>query len=445
MDIASLIPAFGGLIWTLAAFVVALSIIVAVHEYGHYIVGRWCGIRAEVFSIGFGKPLFSRVDRHGTRWQVALLPFGGYVKFLGDSSAASDAPAADYDQLSAAQKRQTMHGAPLWARAATVAAGPAFNFALSIVIFAAVILAEGVARSPVEVESLRPLPVAVGGLAPGDRILAVDGEETPDIGALYAALDRIEPAQTLPYAILRDGVERVVPGPWPFPPLVETVTPASAAEEAGLRPGDVITAIDGVAMLTFRQLQQTVGLSDGGPLVLTVWRDGTLREVGVTPIRQDLPRADGGFETRWLIGLTGGLAFDPARETPGLWQAVQAGAGQIVFIIRSSLSGMAHMITGAISSCNLSGPIGIAESSGQAASAGAQNFIWFIAVLSTAVGLVNLFPIPVLDGGHLMFHAWEATTGRPPSDRVLRVLMTLGLAIMGTLMVFVIGNDLVCP
>jgi len=143
--------------------------------------------------------------------------------------------------------------------------------------------------------------------------------------------------------------------------------------------------------------------------------------------------------------MNGGMVIDPATVTPGLGEAVVGAGDQIVFIVRSSISGLYHMIAGQISTCNLSGPVGIAETSGQAASQGWINFIWFIAVLSTAVGLLNLFPIPVLDGGHLVFYAWEAATGRPPSDTALRYLMAGGLTLMISLMVFAVTNDLFCP
>ena len=159
-----LLPQFGGLIWTLVAFVIALSVIVAIHEYGHYIVGRWTGIKADVFSIGFGPVLWSRPDKHGTRWQIAALPFGGYVKFAGDANAASGkdeaAMAAVADDPEAL--RHTMHGAPLWARTLTVAAGPVFNFALSILIFFGVALSVGVPREPLTVGDIRALPSGDG-------------------------------------------------------------------------------------------------------------------------------------------------------------------------------------------------------------------------------------------------------------------------------------------
>ena len=153
-----LIPSFGGFAFTLLAFVVALSIIVAIHEYGHYIVGRWSGIHAEVFSLGFGPVLLSRVDRRGTKWQVAALPFGGYVKFLGDANAASGKDGAAVDALDPAERRRSMHGAPLWARAATVAAGPIFNFILSILVFAGVMVFSGQASTDPVVGDIRPMP-----------------------------------------------------------------------------------------------------------------------------------------------------------------------------------------------------------------------------------------------------------------------------------------------
>jgi regulator of sigma E protease len=447
LDIVGLMPGFGSLIYTIIAFILALSVIVAIHEYGHYIVGRWSGIHAEVFSIGFGPTLISRRDRHGTLWQIAALPFGGYVRFLGDADAASAGKdGAALDDMDATALRRTMHGAPLWARSATVAAGPVFNFILSIIVFAAVIMFRGEATAPMEVERLAGLPAQQSvELRPGDRIEAIGGIEIEDIAALYGVVPELPQQNPLDYTVTRDGSRITVPGPYPFPALVEQVQPTSAAMDAGLMVGDVVTAIDGTPVTAFRQLQEKVAGSDGRALLLTVWREGETLEFALAPRQVDLPNGDGGFETRWLIGMTGGLAFVPATETPGPVAALGAGVRQTVFIVESSLSGLYHMITGAISSCNLRGPLGIAETSGAAASQGAQSFIWFIAVLSTAVGLLNLFPIPVLDGGHLVFYAYEAVAGKPPSDGALRVLMGVGLALLLSLMAFALTNDLFCP
>ncbi|MBK5927576.1 RIP metalloprotease RseP [Rhodobaculum claviforme] len=442
MDILGLLPGFGNLAFTIAAFVVALSVIVAVHEYGHYIVGRWSGIEAEVFSIGFGPVLFSRVDRRGTRWQVAALPFGGYVKFLGDGDAASVRGRAG----AGVDPRSTMHGAPLWARSATVAAGPLFNFALSILVFAGYFMVGGVAVDRPVVGTLKDLPtVAATELRPGDTILAVDGTDTPDTASFMRVIDEMPPQDIVRYTVERDGTLREVSGPYPFPPLAGTVQPQSAARDAGLAPGDLVLSVDGTPIAAFRELRERVAESGGTPVQLEVWRAGETFEITVAARAQDLPTADGGFEQRWLLGVTGAMVFDTETRRPGPLEALGIGVERTVFIARTSLSGLYHMITGAISSCNLRGPIGIAETSGAMASDGLASFIWFIAVLSTAVGLINLFPVPVLDGGHLVFHAYEAITGRPPSDRALQLLMAVGLAMILTLMVFAIGNDLFCP
>lgn len=449
MDVLGLLPQFGGLIYTIIAFVVALSIIVAVHEYGHYIVGRWSGIKAEVFSLGFGPVLFSRTDRHGTRWQVAALPFGGYVKFWGDANAASGVDSdtmADIYRDNPENLRHTMHGAPLWARAATVAAGPVFNFILSIVVFAAVFMAQGAPRDPLTVGEMRASPNAGFELRAGDEIRSIAGLDAPlfeggDWAGFTQALPQQEPVT---YGILRDGQTMEVDGPFLFPPHVSGVAPRSAAIDAGLRKGDVITAIDGEPIFAFDQLKDVVESSDGRSLALTIWRDGAEEEVTLTPRRTDEPQADGGFATKWRIGIAGGMAFEPATQATGPVDAIVGGAAQVLSIMQGSLSGLWHMITGAISTCNMSGPIGIAETSGAMASQGAQSFIWFIAVLSTAVGLLNLFPIPALDGGHLVFYAYEAVAGKPPSDSVLRILMSVGIALVLSVMLFALSNDIFC-
>jgi regulator of sigma E protease len=178
LELTALIPQFGGLLWTIVFFVVALSVIVAIHEYGHYIVGKWSGIFPEVFSLGFGPVLFSRTDSYGTTWQFAALPFGGYVKFRGDANPSGGVDEEALEHLTEAEKRSTMTGAPLWARTATVAAGPLFNFALSIVIFTAVLMFRGVVAEPLTVGELRDLPVTQE-LREGDEVLAIEGRSPP--------------------------------------------------------------------------------------------------------------------------------------------------------------------------------------------------------------------------------------------------------------------------
>ncbi|MGJ8604779.1 MAG: RIP metalloprotease RseP [Marivita sp.] len=447
MDIAALLPQFGSLIWTLLAFVVALSIIVAIHEYGHYIVGRWSGIDADVFSLGFGPVLFSRVDKRGTKWQFALLPLGGYVKFKGDSNASGGKDDEAMSTLSASERRRTMNGAPLWARSATVAAGPLFNFALSILIFTGVFMMRGDVTEPVKVGELRAVP-AQNELQVGDILIGIEGTDLPpfsESASFQTFLDDLPEQEHLDYTVLRDGSEVTVQGPYVYPPVATQIIPRSAADDAGFRAGDIIISVDGGLIYAFDQLRDAVEGSEGATLNLEVWRDGEIRVLELTPRRTDEPQQDGTFRTAYRIGIVGGMFFEPATEFAGPVSAFVSGVEQTGRIIDGSLTGLWSMITGAISTCNLSGPIGIAETSGSMASQGTASFIWFIAVLSTAVGLLNLFPIPVLDGGHLVFHAYEAVTGKPPSDKALRVLMGVGLTMLLSLMLFALSNDLFCP
>jgi len=450
VDFISFLPDFGNLLYTLAAFVAALLVIVTVHEFGHYIIGRLTGIRAEVFSVGFGPKLVSHTDLHGTRWQIAAIPLGGYVKFLGDANAASaGADAEAMAHMSAEDRRHTMHGAPVWARAATVAAGPVFNFILSILVFAGVFLWTGTATEAPIVGAVVELPGGAGDIRKGDRIVSVGGIATPDYAAVNVAVEQVPATPVLTYEVERAGQVVAVQGPALFPARLAGIGAGSAAADAGLQPGDVVLRAGETALVRFADLQAAVASAEGAAMDLVVWRPGMAAgdslAVTLTPRSTDLPLRDGGFETRYLIGATGNLFFTPETRRTGLWEAVEGGASETWFIARSSVSGMWNMLTGAISSCNLRGPIGIAETSAQAAQAGVGSFIWFVAMLSTAVGLLNLFPIPVLDGGHLVFHAWEAATGKPPAERVLNVLMTLGLIVVLALMVFGLSNDLSCP
>ena len=438
------VPMFGNFAFMIAAFVVALSVIVAIHEYGHYIVGRWCGIHADVFSLGFGPVVYSRVDKRGTKWQVAALPLGGYVKFMGDANAAS---VGSEGEVAEVDLRKTMLGAPLWARTATVAAGPVFNFVLAIAIFAGSIMYQGRSAEPLTFGELRPLPASFSSdLRAGDVMVAVEGVLFNDPDRTEAVTDLVPVKDRLDYSILRDGDELTINGPYYFPTSVASVSPRSAADDADIKINDVITAINGEPVFAFVQLQETVLAADGAPLDFTLWRDGETIEKTIAPRRVDLPLPEGGFETRWLIGITGTIFFEEKTEAVGVFEAVSLGAQGLWTTVTTSLSAMKHILVGQISTCNLSGPVGIAETSGSMAEQGAQSFIWFIGALSAAVGLMNLFPIPVLDGGHLVFYAYEAVTRRKPSDRAIQVFMFMGLSLILSLMTFTILNDaILCP
>ncbi|WP_333714487.1 RIP metalloprotease RseP [Yoonia sp.] len=444
MDLTQFVPLFGNFAFMIAAFVVALSVIVAIHEYGHYIVGRWCGIHAEVFSLGFGPIIFSRTDKRGTQWQIAALPLGGFVRFMGDANAASvgsDGSVPDSDA------RRTMAGAPLWARTLTVAAGPVFNFILAIAIFTGSIMYQGRAVDPLTFDRLHMLPPGVeSDLRSGDVMIAVEGQRFAVEEGETRLVDRVPLQEVLTYTIERDGRVMDVSGPYYFPPAVRSVSPRSAADDANIKIDDVVTAIDGEPIFAFSQVQDIVLAADGAEMVFTIWRDGETLEKTIAPRRVDLPLPEGGFETRWLIGITGTIFFEAKTEAIGVFEALSLGAEGLWTTLTTSLSALQHIIIGQISTCNLSGPVGIAETSGSMAEQGAQSFIWFIGALSAAVGLINLFPIPVLDGGHLVFYAYEAVARRKPSDRAVQVFMFVGLALILTMMMFTILNDtILCP
>jgi regulator of sigma E protease len=439
----NLIPSFGNIAFTMLFFVIALSVIVAIHEYGHYIVGRWSGIHADVFSIGFGKVIWSRADKHGTVWQIAALPFGGYVKFKGDSNAAS--VGGDENVVSG---RDTMLGAPLWARSATVAAGPIFNFILSFIVFAGILLFQGQPITPLTVSALPGFPENIEQqLEPGDRVLKVEGVALNYPDGFGAAVANVPSQPSVEYEVQRDGERMLVRGPQPQPAYVQSITPRSAADDADLRIGDVIVSLNGAPVFQFGDMVEIVNETRAQPIELVVWRNGETFTTTLTPRLMAIPQADGSMMDEPKLGIgNGGLFFEPATTDVGIGESMKLAIQQVWFIIKQSLNGLKQMIVGNINTCNLSGPVGIAETSGSMASQGTLAFISFIAVLSTAVGMLNLFPIPILDGGHLCFHAYEAVTGKMPSDGALRILMAIGLALIGTLMLFAIGNDLLfCP
>lgn len=444
MDFSSLMASTGNGLWAVFFFLIALSVIVAIHEYGHYIVGRWSGIHADVFSLGFGPVIYSRIDTRGTRWQIAAIPLGGYVKFKGDKDAASAPDSEALGELSSDERRHTMYGAPLWARAATVAAGPVFNFILAIAVYTVMAAMSGTPEEKPVVGALRAFPFDGPSLMVGDEILAINGVATPDFDAYAKVADATPAADHVTYHVLRAGAEVDVAGPHPLPPLVGGVALRSPAFEAKVQPGDVILSVDGTKVNRFDDLIPLISGKGGAPVDLQLWRDGTVIELTLTPKLQDLPKTDMSFETRYVIGLSNGLLFEPQlRSLHGL-EPLTAAFSQAWYGVKMTGVSLYSMAAGKISSCGLSGAIGMARIAGDAAKSGLETFMMMVAGLSLGIGLLNLFPIPVLDGGHLMFYAFEAVTGKPPSEKFLRVVMTIGMAIVLSFMLFALSNDIRC-
>ena len=428
------------------SFIVSLSIIVFVHEYGHYIVGKWTGIKADVFSVGMGPVVLSRVDKNGTTWQLAAIPFGGFVKFKGDANISSSHVDPKTSAYNKSDLRATLHGAPLWARTATVAAGPVFNFVFSIIIFFSLFVSVGQVREPLTISKINPLPF-INQLKEGDEIISISGFQLSSASSIKNMLEYIEniDKKSIEYEVRRDGEIFNLSGPPVDLPRISGLVPLSAAVEASLNAGDVILEINGEPINKFNQLKEAVEKSAGSPINLTVWREEKIFQTTILPKREDIPQPEGGFITKWRIGIIGSIyPFELLTESIPVLEAIKLSFFQTYSIITSSINGLYHIIAGNISTCNLSGPIEIAEISSHMAKEGLQSFIQTLALFSAAIGFMNLLPVPVLDGGHLVFFAYEAIFKKPPNQKAFSALMTVGFAFILFFMMFAIFNDYFC-
>ncbi len=441
MDLIAQIPLIGGTLAVLIPFIVVLGIVVSIHEYGHYIVGRWCGIHAEVFSLGFGKTLWSRVDRRGTKWQIALLPLGGYVKFLGDADASSRTDTAAVAAMDRGTFARSFPGASIGRRFLTVLAGPVANFILSTVVFAGLIMWQGQAVGPI-IGEVAQVPGQALPFQTGDEIVSINGQAIGSFGEIRDVTEQVESPGEMQIVLQRDGREMTVQSPFLLLPIVGDMMPLSPAFKAGLMRGDYIVSTNDVPMHSFYDLQNLMNGYTTGLVRLQVWRSGEMLELTMTPEKTVIENSEGGFEEKVMIGVVAGFAFQPQTEFVPPWTALYYGAKQVGLVISSSLNAIKHIATGKISADNLQGPIGIAQVSGEMATNGLLDFIGLIAFVSTAIGMLNLFPVPVLDGGHLVVFTYEALRGRPPSVRAMEIAMSIGLAMVLLLMIFATYNDI---
>lgn len=448
MSIAE-IPLIGGLLTTLLPFLVVLGVVVTIHELGHYWVARWCGIHSEIFSFGFMADTFGEIygwtDSRGTRWRIAPIPLGGYVKFKGDVDAASaQGDAEAVAALTPEERRATLQGAPLWARSATVAAGPIANFVLSVIIFALVSMVQGKpSEEPVIASVTANGQAAGGGLQAGDRILSVDGAPVETFSGFLSVMSQDE-ATPKSVVIQRDDAQVTLSFSFARLARVGAVTPNSAAERACLAPGDVILAVGDRPIGNFVDLQQAVSGADAETLAFRVQRGGDVVEVEVTPAIEEYQHPETGrFEQRRMIGVVSdfNIGMTPELRSVGPIEAVGDGFRGVVAVVSNTFNYLGAWISGATDGRSLGGPIGIAQASGQSAGLGFVTFLTFIAIVSTAIGLMNLFPIPVLDGGHLVFYGIEAATGRPVGERWMELSINLGLSLILLLMLFATYND----
>ncbi|WP_298090084.1 RIP metalloprotease RseP [uncultured Sphingomonas sp.] len=358
-----------GFLLTILAFVLVIGPLVFVHEMGHYLAGRWFGVKADAFSIGFGREVAGFTDKRGTRWKVGWLPLGGYVKFSGDMNPASQ-PSAEWLSMPAEERQRTFQAKPVWQRAIIVAAGPAINFAAAILILAGFALAYGEAV---------------------------------------------------------------------MPPVAGAVAPNSAAAAAGLRAGDRVTALDGRPIDDFADMVRFIQIRAGERVRVELVRDGQSTSVDAV-IATDLQRDRFGNEYR--IGRLGLLGPKPEIQPVGLLRAPVVAVERTGQIVSMMVETLGQVITGRRSVKELGGPLSIAKVSGEQMALGLDAFVFLIALVSINLGFINLLPVPMLDGGHLLFYAIEAVRRQPLGPEAQEWAFRGGMLAILTLMLFVTFNDL---
>ncbi|MEM0549032.1 MULTISPECIES: sigma E protease regulator RseP [Aeromonas] len=445
----------GGVLWNIGAFVVALGLLVAVHEFGHFWVARRCGVKVERFSIGFGKAIWRRLGKDGTEYVLALIPLGGYVKMLDGR----------VDELKPGDEQYAFNHKSVWARMGIVAAGPMANFVFALFALWLMFMIGVPAVKPV-IGEVRPASiVAEAGILPGMEIVGVGDEQTGDWESVtYALLShlgdqsvtlKVKAPQTS-YATDKNlsleswkfdpdrespiGSLGIVPLGGKVLPVVSAVVAKSASEKAGLQVGDRIKRVGEQEITEWAQFVELVQHAPGVPLQVVVERNNRDLDVTLTPDTRKVQGKLVGF-----VGLSPQLVPLPDEYRIllqyGPLQALWQGAQKTWSLITLTFDMIGKLVAGIVSLDNLSGPISIAKGAGSSADYGLVYFLSFLALISVNLGIINLFPLPVLDGGHLVYFLIEAVTGKPVSERIQEVGFRIGAAILMLLMGIALFND----
>ena len=454
---------------TIAAFIVAIGLLVAIHEYGHFQVARWCGVKVLRFAIGFGKPLLSwKSPKTHTEFALCMLPLGGYVKMLDEREGEVDP----------AERHLAFNTQPVWKRFAIVSAGPIANLLLAAGLYTAMAWYGMQQAQPIVAQPPEHSLAVQAGLRSGDRILQwrhasadawqpVISLEQLSWNLSQAALDRRDVAlqvrSTLPTATTESNqaasertlivpLSKMQPGqeadegftriigvgtPW-MPPVVREVIADGAAAHAGVQDKDLVLSINQQTVGDAMQLQQVIGADlSGKPQTWQISRAGQVMELQVTP---KLEQANGKQVAR--VGIYFGETPATVMVRYGLLDGLSHGFKQVWEVSLISVKGFVKMLTGQISFKNLSGPLTIAEYAGRSAQVGLGAYIAFLGLISVSLGVLNLLPVPVLDGGHLIYYLWEAAAGRPVSEAWQMRLQKAGLILLGCMMAIATFNDI---
>lgn len=445
-----------GLLQNIAAVIVVLGLLITIHEFGHFWVARRCGVRVLRFSVGFGKPLYKRYDRHGTEFVLAAVPLGGYVKMLDEREGEVDP----------AEQHRAFNRKSVYQRIAIVIAGPLANFILAVVAYWIMFMVGTTTLVPVVGDVAPGSPAERGGLTEGEEIVAIDGRETAswndvnlalvaEIGAsgTLAFTTRNAQGQVSHHAlpVERFMVRQNPPAPletlgftpWrpAAEPIIGRVLDESPAARGGLEPGDRILAIDGEPVSQWESLVTRVRAAPETPLAFHIERDGRRETLEITPSRSEQSESPTGY-----IGAAATPASWPEEYQRTLSWGPFGAIGQALEhtgeMTALTVGSIGKMITGLISPSNLSGPITIARIAGDSARSGLETFISFLAYLSISLGVLNLMPIPVLDGGHLVYYLIEAVRGRPVSERVQMIGLRIGVVMIVSLMLMAFYFDI---
>ena len=445
-------------LFSIVMALVTLGILVTIHEYGHYWVARRCGVRVLRFAVGFGRPLAMRVDRHGTEFALCAIPLGGYVKMLDERDEGQD--------VTVENRHESFNAQPVRNKLAIVSAGPAANFLLAILVLFGLFLRGETGIAPV-VEAVEPGSVAHDvGLMQGQEIVAVDGASTPTIAnvrfallkrlgdtgtidiSVGSALSNLQQTYALPIDRWLGGAEAPDPtralgltlGIPPLQPSIGSLVEDGPATRAGFKVGDTIIEADGQTISTWSQWVDLVRAAPGQSLVVRVERDGQSLDLTVVPRSTGTSGAEVGS-----VGMGVVIPDIPEdrirRQGRNPVEALSAAIERTFSLTVFTFESMWKMIQGLISTKNLSGPIAIAQVAASTAESGFTTWLSFLALLSISLGAINLLPIPVLDGGHIVFHSLEGLFGRPVPEQIQMMSYQLGLLAVFTLMVFAIYND----
>ncbi|RJX71715.1 sigma E protease regulator RseP [Vibrio sinensis] len=446
-----------GILWNFASFIVALGILVAVHEFGHFWVARRCGVKVEKFSIGFGKSIWSRVGKDGTEYSLSVIPLGGYVKML-DSRI---------DEIPEEQKKLAFDKQSLWKRTAIVAAGPLFNFIFAICAYWLVFLIGVPAVKPVIGEVAPHSIAAQAGLQPGMELKSISGVKTADWESVNMGLiGHIGDSQLTMTVAPEDGIGveqryKLDLTSWDFDPETESamsalgfkpytpeismvlanISQGGAAESAGLQAGDRIVKINDQNVDEWSQLVELIRSNPNRPLSVSVDRAGTLVQMTLTPGSREL--ADG--QQIGFAGIAPEVAEWPENYRFelkfGVFESIGKAIDKTGQVIGLTASMLKKLVVGDVGLNNLSGPISIAKGAGATADYGLVYFLSFLALISVNLGIINLVPLPMLDGGHLLFFAIEAVIRRPVPEKIQEMGYRVGGAILFSLMALAIFND----